>query len=82
MTPRQLLCVVLLVAILVGAVYPGRAEAIEPTVVLLIVGGVVVLVAIIVVVVIANVREHQRGAAADPTAEPESEPVRIVAQSA
>ncbi len=60
----KLATILILVAVLVTAVQPARAEAFEPTTVLLIAGGVAVVVALVAVLVIANVREHQRGEAA------------------
>ena len=70
MTPRQTLTILILVVLLVTAVQPARAEAFEPTTILLIIGGAVVIIAIVAVLVIANVREHQRGAALAPASRP------------
>jgi hypothetical protein len=70
MTYRQLLGIVLLIAIAVLAVQPRPAEAIEPTTVLLIVGGAIIIIAVIAVVVIANVTERQRRTASTAAIEP------------
>ncbi len=70
MTARQVLTILVLVVLLVTAVQTARAEAFEPTTILLIIGGAVIIIAIVAVLVIANVREHQRGAAVTPTSPP------------
>lgn len=73
---KKLATILVLVAVLVTAVQPARAEAFEPTTVLLIIGGVAVVIALVAVLVIANVREHQRGEAA---VTPEAPPLVVMA---
>ena len=73
MSATRLIAILLLVTVSVVLLQPARAEAIEPNVILLIVGAGVAVLIIVVVVIIANVREGQRGAAAEP-------PVRLFAE--
>ena len=70
MNPFKLIALVVLVAVAATLVQPGRAEAIEPMTVMTIVGAAVLVVTVIVVVIIANVRDRQRGEAAEPATEP------------
>jgi len=57
-----MIALVLLVVVAATLVQPGKAEAIEPMMVMTIVGAAVVVVLIIAVVIIANVREGQGSA--------------------
>jgi hypothetical protein len=66
----KLIALIVLIAVAGTLVQPGRAEAIEPMTIITIVGAAVLVVTIIVVVVIANMRDRQRGEAAEPQAEP------------
>ena len=59
MTARQLLCIVLLVAVGVMAVQPAPAEALEPTLMILLITTGVALVAIIGVLLIGAAHERQ-----------------------
>jgi hypothetical protein len=73
MSATRLIAILLLVTVSGVLVQPARAEAIEPNVVLLLVGVGVAVIIVVVVVIIANVRESQRGTAAET-------PVRLVAE--
>jgi len=66
MSATRLIATLLLVTVSVVMLQPARAEALEPTAVLLIVGVAVAVIIIVTVVIIANVREGQRGTAAEP----------------
>jgi hypothetical protein len=61
MTPRQLLIVLLVATVLVTAIRPARAEAIEPTTIMLIASAAVVVVVIVAYLIIANVESYRRG---------------------
>jgi len=63
----KLIALVVLVVVAATLVQPGRAEALEPLTVITIVGAAVLVITVIVVVIIANMRERQRGEAAEPT---------------
>jgi positive regulator of sigma E activity len=62
-----MVALVLLVALLVTAVTPARAEAMEVGTVLLIAGAVVVVVIIVAYLVVANVSERRRASNDDGT---------------
>jgi hypothetical protein len=61
----RMLSLVLLVTLVVGFATPGRAEAIEPTLIIAIASAAAVVVILIVFLVVANMHESQQTAAAD-----------------
>jgi hypothetical protein len=67
MTLRQALVGLLVVALLVTAVQPARAEALEPSIILLAVSAGVVVLAVLAYLVIANAESYRRGDRADVT---------------
>jgi hypothetical protein len=70
MTPHRTLAFVLLVALLLTAVTPARAEAVEATTILFIAGAAVVIVILVTYLVIANVRGERRAAVEPADAAP------------
>jgi hypothetical protein len=70
MLTRQAVLIVLIVALLVAAVQPGRAEAIEPTTLILIAGAGVVVLVIVAYLVIANIDSSRRSAEGQPDEAP------------
>jgi len=60
MTPRHVLVVVLVLALLAMTVQPPPAEAIEPFTAIAIAGAAVAVVILIAYLVVANVAEQQR----------------------
>jgi hypothetical protein len=69
-TARQLLVVLLVVAVLVAGFRPARAEAMDPLIIVAIAGAAVLVVVIIGVVVIANMEGHKRAELAPATPGP------------
>ena len=67
MNTFKLIALVVLVAVGVTLVQPGRAEAIDPLTAITIAGAAVLVVTIVAVVVIANMREGQSGTASEAT---------------
>jgi uncharacterized membrane protein YcaP (DUF421 family) len=63
----KLIAVVMLVALGATLVQPAQAEAIEPLTAITIAGAAVLVITIVAIVIIANVRDRQRGEAAEPT---------------
>ena len=61
----RMLSLVLLVTLVVGFATPGRAEALEPTLIIGLASAAVVVVILIVFLVVANMHESQQTAAAD-----------------
>jgi uncharacterized membrane protein len=60
MTPYRMIALVLVVALLLTAVTPARAEAMEIGTILLLVGVGVAVVIVIAFLIIANVTDRQR----------------------
>ena len=60
MTPYRMIALVLVVALLLTAVTPARAEAMEIGTILLLVGVGVAVVMIVAFLIIANVSDRQR----------------------
>jgi len=60
MSLRQTLALVVLVAVLITAVTPARAEAMEPMVISLIVGAAVIVVVIVAFLIVANVEGKKK----------------------
>ena len=67
MNTLKLIALVLLVAMGATLVGPAPAEAVDPMTAIAIAGAAVLVVTVVVIVVIANVRDRQRGDAAEPT---------------
>jgi positive regulator of sigma E activity len=65
MTPYRMVALVLLVALLVTAMTPGRAEAMEPATILLIAGAVIVIVIVVAYLYVADRAERRRAADED-----------------
>jgi len=63
MTPYRMIALVLVVALLLTAVTPARAEAMEIGTILLLVGVGVAVVMIIAFLIVANVSDRQRAEA-------------------
>jgi len=80
MTIRQALVMVLVVALLVTAVQPARAEAVEPMTALLIASAGVVVLVLVAYLIIANVDEHRRVSAA-PAWAPAAPAAALAAQA-
>lgn len=74
MTSRQVLAIVLTVALLAMAVQPSRAEALEPLTIVAIAGAGVVLLILVVYIAVASATESRHG----PQAMPERGPVMVV----
>ena len=64
---RQVLVVLLVATLLVTAVRPAQAEALEPNIIILIVSASVVVLVVLAYLVIANVESYRRGDRADVT---------------
>jgi uncharacterized membrane protein len=60
MTPYRMIALVLVVALLITAVTPARAEAMEITTILLLVSVGVAVVILVAFLIIANVADRQR----------------------
>jgi hypothetical protein len=67
MTLRQALVALLVAALLVMAVHPARAEALEPNIILLVVSAGVVVLVILAYLIIANAESYRRGDRVDGT---------------
>ena len=67
MNTLKLVALVVLVAVGATLILPGQAEAIDPMTAIAIAGAAVLVVTVVVIVIIANVRDTQRGEAAEPT---------------
>ena len=67
MTPYRMIALVLVIALLVTAVTPARAEAMEAGTILLIVGAAVVVLILVVYLVVANVKERRERRAEAPS---------------
>ncbi len=63
MTPHRMLALVLVAALLLTAVTPARAEAVEAGTILFIAGAAVVVLILVVYLVVANVKGDPRAAA-------------------
>jgi uncharacterized membrane protein len=63
MTPYRMIALVLVVALLLTAVTPARAEAMEIGTILLLVGVGVAVVIVVAFLIIANVTDRQRAEA-------------------
>jgi len=61
----RMLSLVLVVTLVVGFATPGRAEAMEPTLIIALASAAVVVVILIVFLVVANMNESQKMAGAD-----------------
>ena len=66
MTSRQVLALVLVVTLVIMAVQPARAEALEPLMIVAIVGAGVVVLILALYVVVASVSESRHAAQAAP----------------
>jgi hypothetical protein len=62
-TLKRFVCIVLLATLTAALVQPGRAEAMDPNLILIIVGAGIAVVALIAVVIIANASEGRRRSA-------------------
>jgi hypothetical protein len=60
MNIRRTLALVVLIAVLITAVTPARAEAIEPMVISLIVGAAVIVVVIVAFLIVANIEGKKK----------------------
>ena len=60
MNIRQTLALVVLIAVLITAVTPARAEAMEPMVISLIVGAAVIVVVIVAFLIVANIEGKKK----------------------
>ena len=67
MNTLKLVAVVVLVALGATLIQPAEAEAVDPMTAIAIAGAAVLVVTVVVIVIIANVRDKQRGEAAEPT---------------
>jgi hypothetical protein len=61
----RMLSLVLVVTLVVGFATPGRAEALEPTLIIALASAAVVVVILIVFLVVANMNESQKMSKAD-----------------
>jgi membrane protein YdbS with pleckstrin-like domain len=66
-TTWKVIALVVLVAMGAMLLQPGQAEAIEPLTAITIAGAAVLVVTVVVVLIIANMRDRERGEAAEPT---------------
>lgn len=64
---RQALVILLIATLLVTAVRPAQAEALEPNVIILIASAGVIVLVVIAYLIIANVESHRRGDRVDIT---------------
>jgi hypothetical protein len=60
MSIRQTLVIIVLIAVLITAVTPARAEAIEPMTISLIVGAAVIVVVIVGFLIVANIEGKKK----------------------
>ena len=61
MTLRQVLVVLLIATLLVTAVRPARAEALEPTIILMIASAGILVLVVLVYLLVASVESHRHG---------------------